>query len=101
MDVWTKGLEHASSDGDVTIAATADAAAESSEEKYVRAHGFMLKAASPVLWAMLEGPLREGEAQLIRVEEPAAAVRQLLSLIYTGSLLLAEQNDTLWQNFWL
>ena len=90
VDVWDSVFRGAAKDGDVVLVGSTVAVVPGSsaffEEQEVWAHAHVLKAASPVLRAMLETRFREGEAQRIRTEESAVVLRALVGLIYTGSL---------------
>lgn len=87
MEAWERVFEEAAVDGDVSLVAA--------DGEEVWAHGHILKASSPVLRAMLRTPLREGQTRRIELPgEPAAAVRALVGLMYTGSLA-GDENEAL------
>lgn len=87
VGLWERACKRAFLEGDVCIHASGG--------EIVRAHGFVLEEASPVLSAMLLSTMREGAsgqvssgsaARQIHVEDTAATVRTLIELLYTGGL---------------
>eukprot|EP00927_Polykrikos_kofoidii_P053985 TRINITY_DN48491_c0_g1_i1.p1 TRINITY_DN48491_c0_g1~~TRINITY_DN48491_c0_g1_i1.p1 ORF type:complete len:386 (-),score=41.42 TRINITY_DN48491_c0_g1_i1:207-1364(-) len=78
LDIWASVMAD-TSESDVSIRVKSAAT--------LRAHSVVLRAASPVLSAMLSGTMREGSSRQITIEEYSIEVVELLlSLIYTGSL---------------
>eukprot|EP00435_Cladocopium_sp_Y103_P060670 s1389_g22.t1 len=76
VELWEKSLA-AKDSHDLTI---------ETAEGLVTAHAHMLKAASSVVTAMLESPMKEGKAQRIEVKDTSGkAVSLLLEILYTCS----------------
>jgi len=82
LDTWAGVLADAST-ADVVILVQEDGAGDAR----VHAHSAVLRAASPVLAAMLSQGMREGDRREISVRDCSrAAVKVLLALLYTSGL---------------
>jgi len=87
---WEEVLrDKASADVDLEVPSSSSASREPTPDSggVVKAHSLILKAASPVLKALLASPMKEGATGHIRVEGVGLpSVRTLLQLLYTGVL---------------
>merc|ERR1712217_1020215 len=98
LDMWSKVLADTSS-SDVVIQIhpekNEDISGKPPKEK-VHAHSNVLRAASPVLCAMLSSEMREASTRSIVVQDCGLnALKLLLSLMYSGSLPAEEEDPSL------
>jgi len=84
VEMWEQLLADEKGCADVELEVLAACAQESSGT--LRAHGAVLRSASPVLNALLSAPMKEGSTGHIRVEGVGLeAAKLFLRLMYTGS----------------